>query len=66
MEMEIFSILIQLTYSRPQRYNLPLMIQNNLLATYFMAVLATENGEHHTSSSAQGQQIKCSVFLAEL
>lgn len=25
-----------------------------------MAVLATENGEDHTSSSAQGQQIKCS------
>lgn len=58
--MEIFSIQIQLTYTRPQRYTLPLMIQNNLLATRFMAVLATENGEAHILSSTQGQQIKCS------
>lgn len=56
--MEIFSIQIQLTYSRPERYKLPLMIQNNLVATCFMTVLDTENGEDHTSSSAQGQQIK--------
>lgn len=57
---EVFSIQIQLTYSRPQRYTLPLMIQNNLLATCFLALLATENGEDPTLSSAQGHQIKCS------
>lgn len=56
--MEIFSIQIQLTYSRSERYKLPLIIQNNLLATCFMAVLATENSEDHTLSPAQGQQIK--------